>query len=473
MGLLPQHCPKVLSRFCHAPGPCGPATAAWRRTPTLDSGSLPRRPATDVTALRHARAAQAGSLPGFLPGQSALSAFPVLFPGVPGVLSRFSFPALFLPVTETYSLPILTGPCPLSSSAALCAPGAPEPDTVSSNAPGMLPPSRGRSATALAILLTMLLAIVPASALFLAPGLARQAHAGVPVRAAIVLNMTTGRILYQKNADMRIPPASLTKLMTSFLVHDALSSGKLQRSTKVRVSREAARVGGSSMNLRAGETVTIAQLLEGAIISSGNDAATALAIKVSGRQRNFVNVMNARARRLGMKSTVFKNPTGLPAAGQLTTARDMMRLAVAYLKRHPSAARIHAQRSYHFHRRLRTTTNPFLGSRGVTGLKTGFTQASGYNIILTAERGKNKFLIVLLGARTKNRRSIAGAELLTAAFKYPNNARLFRQAVDGTDKRTLTATSKKAIKKKPQVRKNPKKQPPRKGKTRVRQSSKR
>lgn len=361
------------------------------------------------------------------------------------------------PVTETFSLSIYTGPCALPSFQTVCA-----VRTRKTPAKVLTPACR--------TLLTLLLAL----AVFLAPGLAAEALAGVPVKAAIVLNMTTGRILYQKNADMHIPPASLTKLMTSMLVHDALSEGRLSRSTKVRVPKEAAAVGGSSMNLRAGETVTVSQLLEGTLISSGNDAATALALKVSGRQRNFVNAMNTRARRLGMKSTVFKNPTGLPAAGQLTTARDMMRLAVAYLKRHPSAARIHAQPTYQFHNKTYGTTNPFLGSRGVTGLKTGFTLASGYNIILTAESGKNKFLIVLLGAQSKNKRSIAGSELLAAAYKYPNNARLFRQTVDGTDQRTLTASEeRKAYKQKPQVRKDPKKQPAKKGKVAQNQTKKR
>lgn len=298
--------------------------------------------------------------------------------------------------------------------------------------------------------------------------LAQAAQAGIPVKAAIVLNMTTGRILYQKNADMRIPPASLTKIMTSMLVHDALAEGRLTRNTRVRIPREAARVGGSTMNLRAGERVTVAQLLQGTIISSGNDAATALALKVSGRQRPFVDAMNTRARRLGMRNTVFKNPTGLPAAGQLTTARDMMRLASAYIRKYPAAAKIHAQESYVFHGRTHATTNPFLGSRGVNGLKTGFTLASGFNIILTSQRGNNKILIVLLGASTKTRRSIAGNILLTAAHKYPNNARLFRQAVDGNAKRTLASSERKKVtRKKTHVSKNPKKQPRKSGKTRV------
>ena len=277
--------------------------------------------------------------------------------------------------------------------------------------------------------------------LFLVLG-SQAAWAGIPVRAAIMMNMTTGRILYQKNADKAIPPASLTKLMTSFLVHDAIAAGRLSMGTKVRIPREAARVGGSSMHLRTGERVTVAKLLQGTLISSGNDAATALALKVSGRQKNFVDAMNTKAARLGMKHTRFKNPTGLPAAGQVTTARDMMRLSLAYLARYPRAAKISGLKTYYHRGRAHNTTNPFLGTRGVNGLKTGFTLSSGYNIILTTQRGPNRLLIVLLGASSKYRRSVAASALLNAGLRYPNSASHVRKLIDGSSKRQLSSRQK-------------------------------
>lgn len=270
----------------------------------------------------------------------------------------------------------------------------------------------------------------------------QAAWAGIPVRAAIMMNMTTGRILYQKNADKAIPPASLTKLMTSFLVHDAIAAGRLSMGTKVRIPREAARVGGSSMHLRTGERVTVAKLLQGTLISSGNDAATALALKVSGRQKHFVDAMNTKAARLGMKRTRFRNPTGLPAAGQVTTARDMMRLSLAYMARYPRAAKISSLRTYYHRGRPHNTTNPFLGTRGVNGLKTGFTLSSGYNIILTTQRGQNKLLIVLLGASSKYRRAVAAQALLDAGLRYPNSATQVRKLIDGKSKRQLTSKQK-------------------------------
>lgn len=264
------------------------------------------------------------------------------------------------------------------------------------------------------------------------------AEAGLPVRAALMMNMSTGHILYEKNADKQIPPASLTKIMTSFLVHDAISAGRLSMRTRVRVPAQATRVGGSSMHLRKGELVTVEDLLKGAIVASGNDAATALALSTSGRLQTFVGAMNAKAQQIGMKRTRFKTVTGLPAAGQLTTARDMARLCRAYLNRHPKAIRFHSTRSFTHRNRELGTTNPFLGSKGVNGLKTGFTLSSGYNIILTTGRARHNLLIVVLGGKSKERRDSAAYSLLTAGLNHPNNSAMVQQIIDGRQKRQLS-----------------------------------
>lgn len=276
-------------------------------------------------------------------------------------------------------------------------------------------------------------AILLATAVLLLAALLPQQKvlAGVPVRSALLLNMSTGTILYQKAADLRIPPASLTKVMTSLLVHDAIANGRLSPGTKVRVSGEAPMAGGSTMHLRTGEHITVNNLIEGMLIASGNDAATALAIKVSGSQQRFVDAMNTKAQSLGMSSTTFRNPTGLPASGQLTTARDLMRLCLHYLSNYPEALRIHSQSSFEHGRRTLCTTNPFLGEKGVDGLKTGFTVNSGYNIIVTAKRDGTRLLVIVLGGRTKGRREIAARELLDAGFKTPNSAQEVRTHIDG------------------------------------------
>ena len=246
--------------------------------------------------------------------------------------------------------------------------------------------------------------------------------AGLPARSAILVNLDSGRVLYEKNADSPIPPASLTKIMTMYLALDAVKARRLRLDTKVRVPAAAASVGGSSMHLQAGDSVPLVRLLAGMAVVSGNDAAMAVATRVGGDTRNFVRQMNGRARSLGLSRTTFKNPTGLPAAGQKTSARDMMRLCQAYLKAHPSAMRFHGMHNF-LHRGLpMRNTNALLGSMpGVNGLKTGWTVASGYNLVATATRGKTRLLAVVLGAASREQRDAATRQLLEAGFRAPRD----------------------------------------------------
>lgn len=244
--------------------------------------------------------------------------------------------------------------------------------------------------------------------------------AGLPARAAILINMNTGKVLYEKNADAAIPPASLTKVMTMFLALDEVKAGRVKLNEKFRINRHAAAVGGSSMHLRAGERAPLVRLLTGMAVASGNDAATAVALRVSGSERTFTRQMNRKARALGMRRTVFKNPTGLPAAGQKTSARDMMLLSRAYLRAHPKAMRFHSTRFFMHKGRTLRNTNALLGTvKGVNGLKTGWTVASGYNLIVTAQRGKIRLLAVILGGNTRDARDEAARRLVEAGFRHP------------------------------------------------------
>ena len=195
-----------------------------------------------------------------------------------------------------------------------------------------------------------------AASLVLAPAAearnARKAHAAqstasrqiLNVRSAVLMDARTGKILYSQNPDVRIPPASLTKIMSMMVTFDAIRSGKVKLSDQIRVSRHAARQGGSRMGLRAGERVSLNRLLMGMAVSSGNDASMAVAERVGGSGRAFVKMMNNKARQIGMSSSTFKTPNGLPAAGQYTTARDMARLGYVYLKNNPSALQYHRVR---------------------------------------------------------------------------------------------------------------------------------
>jgi len=253
-------------------------------------------------------------------------------------------------------------------------------------------------------------------------------HAAIQARAAILVNRSTGKILFERNADRSIPPASLTKIMTMFLALDAAKSKKIGLNQKTRVSAHAAKTGGAAMRLAAGEHVPVVRLLAGTAVASGNDAATALAELVGGSEQKFVAQMNAKARSLGMKNTQFKNPTGLPAAGHKSTARDMMLLCRAYLKAHPEAKRFHSMKFFMHKGYVVRNTNPLLGSvHGVDGLKTGWTIASGYNLIITAKRGKTRLLAIVLGCSSRQSRDATALLLLNAGFKYPGNARQVRK----------------------------------------------
>ena len=247
-----------------------------------------------------------------------------------------------------------------------------------------------------------------------------SAQAAMPVRSAILINMDTGKVLYAKNPDMAIPPASLTKVMTMYLAMDQIRAGKLKPGEKIRITPQVAAVGGSSMHLRAGERVALSQLLTGMAVVSGNDAATAVARRVGGNDRQFVRNMNQKAKALGMNRTTFKNPTGLPAAGQKTTARDMARMTRAYLRSHPSALRYHGVQLLTYRDRKTRNTNGLLGTvAGVNGLKTGWTVASGYNLIVTGQRGKTRMLAVVMGGTSRVGRDNAARRLIEAGFRPP------------------------------------------------------
>lgn len=259
--------------------------------------------------------------------------------------------------------------------------------------------------------------------LLLAPHAAENAQAAsarkgaIQARSVILLDLDTVTVLYEQNADRKVPPASLTKILSMYVVFDAMRAKRVSLSDKVTVSRAAAREGGSRMGLRPGETLSLEKLLYGMAVASGNDASCAVAEHVAGSQAKFVRLMNATAKKLGMANSRFATVNGLPAKGQTTTARDMLNLARNYIAVYPQALRYHSTRSITHHGRTCTNKNPLLGSyRGADGLKTGWTTASGYNIITTARRGKTRLLAVMLGAGDSQVREREIQRLMDAGF---------------------------------------------------------
>ncbi|MGD9608811.1 MAG: D-alanyl-D-alanine carboxypeptidase family protein [Desulfovibrionaceae bacterium] len=275
------------------------------------------------------------------------------------------------------------------------------------------------------LLLLMLISLVGAK-----PAIAARTSGKLTVKAAMVTEYGTGRVLYSQDPDKRIPPASVTKIMTMYLVFDALASGRAHLGDRVKISRRADATGGSTMNLKAGETVSLDELMQGMAVASGNDACIAIAEHFGGIPQ-FVSMMNHKAQELGMTGTHFVNPNGLPAPGQLTTARDLTKLATSYLRHYPQALRYHSTTAINHRGAVHGNSNHLLGAvDGVDGIKTGYVDASGYNIVATAKRGDTRIIAVVLGGRTKGIRNHETTRILNAAFSGSVDSMLAARDVD-------------------------------------------
>jgi D-alanyl-D-alanine carboxypeptidase len=243
-------------------------------------------------------------------------------------------------------------------------------------------------------------------------------HGTINSRSAILVDMGDGRILYEQNPDASIAPASITKVLTLYIVFEALRDGRLRPWENVRVSSRAAQTGGSRMGLKTGHIVAVEELVKGMAVVSGNDACVAIAEHMSGTVEEFVHVMNNKARELGMSHSHFTTPNGLPAPGQYTTARDIAKLSVAYLRRFPESLNIHSMQSYTYRTTTHRNANRLLATcPGVDGLKTGFVCAAGYNLSATCKRGETRLLAVVLGAPSSGVRATETARLLEMGYQ--------------------------------------------------------
>ncbi|MCP5454187.1 MAG: D-alanyl-D-alanine carboxypeptidase [Spirochaetaceae bacterium] len=265
-------------------------------------------------------------------------------------------------------------------------------------------------------------------------GLNASRPADVDARSVIVVDMANGEVLYERDADLVIPPASLTKIMTMMVALDAVDAGRVNLSDRVLITREDVTLPyrSSLMYLQEGMSVPFDDLLRGMAVISGNDAAKTVARVLAGSQEAFAELMNAEAERLGLAETRFVEPSGL-SEYNTTTAREMAKLARAYLLRHPSAlADYHSRTTMHFPREdvmpagaeppaikilLQTTNKLLFKYDGCDGLKTGYIDESGYNLVATAERDGSRFIIVTLGGTGgPDSRARSGAYLLDWAF---------------------------------------------------------
>lgn len=245
-----------------------------------------------------------------------------------------------------------------------------------------------------------------------------SAHPGWAKFAALVIDAETGQVYHAVNADTRNFPASLTKLMTLYLLFDKLERAELSLDTRLVVSRRAARQPASRLGLKRGQTITVAEAIPALIIKSANDVAMVVGEALAGGERPFALQMTAKARQLGMKRTTFRNSSGLPHRGQMSTAKDMATLARAILKDFPQYYHFFAQRSFRFAGRTYRTHNKVLKTYdGAEGMKTGYIRVSGYNLVATVKRGKRRLIGVIFGGDTAKARDRLMKRLLDKAFR--------------------------------------------------------
>ncbi len=242
---------------------------------------------------------------------------------------------------------------------------------------------------------------------FQAPAAAASKYAG------FVIDAKTGKVLYASQADARRYPASLTKMMTLYLVFEDLKRGKISRKTRIRMTRNASRQPPSKLGLKPGRTLSVEQAIYALVTKSANDVATAIGENLSGSEPAFARRMTKKARQLGMTRTIFKNAHGLPNRQQVTTARDMSKLGLALREHFPREFRYFQTRSFKYGRKRYRNHNRLLGKiKGVDGIKTGYTRASGFNLVSSVSRGNRRIVAVVLGGKTGRSRNAQMAKLI-------------------------------------------------------------
>jgi serine-type D-Ala-D-Ala carboxypeptidase (penicillin-binding protein 5/6) len=248
----------------------------------------------------------------------------------------------------------------------------------------------------------------------------------VAARAYILVDFNSGEVLAQKDPDQPMDPASITKLMTAYVVFSELRKGQMALDDLVTISERAWRTGGSRTFIEVGTRVRVEDLIRGMIIQSGNDASMALAEHTAGSEAAFAELMNEYARRLGMKNTNFRNSTGLPAENHYSSARDIAMLAAGIIREFPEFYQFYSEREFTFNNITQRNRNQMLWrDPTVDGMKTGMTDAAGYCLVSSARRDGMRLISVLLGTSSAKVRADATQSLLNWGFRFYESHRLY------------------------------------------------
>lgn len=243
----------------------------------------------------------------------------------------------------------------------------------------------------------------------------------------VLMDPKSGRIIMEENSHERLPPASLTKMMTAYIVERELDEGRISMSDMVPISVNAWKTEGSRTFVREGTEVSVEDLLRGVIIQSGNDASVALAEFVAGSEGAFVDIMNQQAQILGMKDTHFENATGLPSPDHFSTAYDLALLARAIINDYPENYPLYAEKHFTYNNIRQPNRNSLLWrDDSVDGLKTGHTEEAGYCLVASAKRQDTRFIAVVMGTSSPEARSQEVQKMLNYGFRYYESEHLFR-----------------------------------------------
>jgi len=266
----------------------------------------------------------------------------------------------------------------------------------------------------------------------------------VAANSYVLLDFNSGKVLAEKNADLRLAPASLTKIMTVYVVFRELKNGHLTLDEKVTISKKAWQTPGSRMFVEVNKQVAIEDLLQGVIIQSGNDASVALAEHVAGDEATFAAMMNQNAERLGMLDSHFENSMGLPSENHYTTARDLAKLTIAVIKEFPDYYRWDSQKEFTFNKITQPNRNKLLWrDKSVDGVKTGYTEEAGYCMVASAKRENMRLISVVMGTKSANARANESQTLLNYGFRFFETHKLYGANEVLTETRIWKGDSKK------------------------------
>lgn len=242
----------------------------------------------------------------------------------------------------------------------------------------------------------------------------------------ILLDYNSGQVLAERNSNERMEPASLTKMMVSYIVSKELANDAIKLDDKVKISKKAWRMVGSRMFIEVGKEVPVEELLKGVIVQSGNDATIALAEFIAGSEESFVAIMNEEAKRLGLNDTNFVNATGLPKDDHYSTPRDLAELGKALIRDYPDHYKLYSMKSFKYNNIKQDNRNKLLWkNEAVDGIKTGHTESAGYCLVASAEEANMRLISVVLGTKSKKARATESNKLLNYGFRFYETHKLY------------------------------------------------